>query len=258
MCQLQLKIPTHKILHLKDLLFILISVEAQPSVDFEHFFGNLSTGHGLSQKACVNVAKFVRKACIQAATEARVDQAASVTDLSTVVSCSKFVTRRSVTSCNASGCDYIAPVTVDLGKCSDGARQSYQYISIIDLLTQVFKHQEVCRTHFSQAQSGTSSVISDFSSGALHCGHLHELQIVLYVDDFQVSNPLGNKCKKYKLRAFYCRLGYPQFQSQLKHIFLLSLLRASYFKQYRSTILGRLTDELKVLENVGISVTHDN
>ena len=40
--------------------------------------------------------------------------------------------------------DYIAPVTVDLGKCSDGARQSYQYISIIDLLTQVFKHQEVC------------------------------------------------------------------------------------------------------------------
>ena len=79
---------------------------------------------------------------------------------------------------------------------------------------------------------------------------------MLYVDDFQISNPLGNKCKKYKLTTFYYTLGYPCFQSQLKHIFLLSLLRASYFKQYRSAILRRLTDELDVLENVGISVTH--
>ena len=32
---------------------------------------------------------------------------------------------------------------------------------------------------------------------------LHEIQIILYHNDFGVSNPLGNKRKKYKTSTFY-------------------------------------------------------
>ena len=56
---------------------------------------------------------------------------------------------------------------------------------------------------------------------------IHEIQIVLYHDDFGVSNPLGNKIKKHKTSAcpLLCVLGNisTKYGSRLKDIQLALL-----------------------------------
>ena len=60
------------------------------------------------------------------------------------------------------------------------------------------------------------------------------LKIHLYFDDFQVSNPLGNKIVKYKLNAFYFLLGNiePKYRASLDVINLAILCHSNLSKEY--------------------------
>ena len=69
-----------------------------------------------------------------------------------------------------------------------------------------------------------SKVIDSFNKGLffkkndLLSTEDYAIQIILYHDDFGISNPLGNKVKKYKTSAFYFVLGNipTRFRSRLK------------------------------------------
>ena len=49
--------------------------------------------------------------------------------------------------------------------------------------------------------------LSFFRNNELFSNVLLAVQIILYHDEFQVSNPLGNKTKKHEISAFYFVLG---------------------------------------------------
>ena len=112
------------------------------------------------------------------------------------------------------------------------------------------------KAHFDLSQTQECSELSDFYTGSKHRDSLDKLQLIIYIDDFQVANPLGNKAKKSKLTGIYFALGYSKLRS--RDIFVLALFRAAYFKTYRTQILGHVVRDLKELEEGGISVRRDN
>ena len=83
------------------------------------------------------------------------------------------------------------------------------------------------------------------------------LQIILYHDDFGVSNPLGNKLKKYKMSAFYFVLGNipGKYRSWLKDVQLTLLFPSELTQKYGYHVLIEpLLDDIKVLESTGLYV----
>ena len=103
--------------------------------------------------------------------------------------------------------DFISPVEYVLGVGSSGKPETVQYIPILDTLKCVLKHEDVLGQVFGNRAS-LDHVVREISDGpkvrenSFFHENPHGLQILLYHDDFVVSNPLGNKVKKYKISAF--------------------------------------------------------
>ena len=101
---------------------------------------------------------------------------------------------------------------------------------------------------------------SSFQENMLFKEHQNALQIVFYHDDFQISNPLGNKTFKYKISGFYYTIGNlkAEHKSRLKDIQLAMLCPAKLVKVYSyKTILQPLIDDVKLLESVGVNILFD-
>lgn len=60
------------------------------------------------------------------------------------------------------------------------------------------------------------------------------ISLILYVDDFEICNPLGTSSKKHKICALYWILGNlpPGFQSLLSSIHLAALINSNDVKVY--------------------------
>ena len=235
-------------------------LENAPKVDFGPFFANLLSEHGVSSRACASVASFVRQACTQSAEEARNNPSVPLSQLPTVSYCANFFGGQSKSYCVKKGPGLVEPTTVFLGSNSDRnpSRHSFQYVSVTSLLEELFKNEVVVDLHFDLAllAANQTTDISDFYTGSYHRDQLEKVQLILYIDDFQVSNPLGNKAQKLKLTGIYLALGYPKLRSQVKHIFVVALFRAAYFKTHRAEILGHVARELKSLEESGIWIQY--
>ena len=66
----------------------------------------------------------------------------------------------------------------------------------------------------------------------------------MYIDDFEVTNPLSPKSRIHKLSGVYFKIASvpPQYRSTLANIYLLMLFNASDAKQYGyPAILSQLT-----------------
>ena len=80
----------------------------------------------------------------------------------------------------------------------------------------------------------------------------------MYHDDFGVSNPLGNKIKKYKTSAFYFVLGNipTKYRSHLKDIQLALLFPSELTGKYGyESLLQPLIED--ILETTGIEITFE-
>lgn len=83
------------------------------------------------------------------------------------------------------------------------------------------------------------------------------ITLCLYIDDFEVANPLGTSKRKHKLCAIYGVLGnlHPKYRSSLHSIQLALLCKVSYIKEYGySEILHPLVQDLVSLEQHGVYV----
>lgn len=83
------------------------------------------------------------------------------------------------------------------------------------------------------------------------------ITLCLYIDDFEVANPLGTSKRKHKLCAIYWVLGnlHPKYRSSLHSIQLALLCKVSYIKEYGySEILHPLVQDLVSLEQHGVYV----
>ena len=86
------------------------------------------------------------------------------------------------------------------------------------------------------------------------------VELILYHDDFNVVNPLGNKTVKYKTSAFYFVLGKPpsKFRSRLSDINLALLASAQIVSRYgHQNILQPVLNDINELETKGVEVTFE-
>ena len=143
-----------------------------------------------------------------------------------------------------------------------GKPDSLQYVPILSTLKVLLQHEDVLG-HIYENPICQGNTMSNYSRGSLfkknkllatvpNCS-----EIILYHDDFGVSNPLRNKFKKYKMPAFYFVLGNipGKYRSRLKDVQLTLLFPSELTQKYRYHVLIEpLLDDIKVLESTGLYV----
>ena len=155
----------------------------------------------------------------------------------------------------------VKPIEIVLG-LSDGVKECYQYIPIIETLTFLLKFKDIQSYVFNnhQSEDGILRDVCDglfFRRNALFSSDATALSITLYLDEVNFVNPLGNKVKKHKIYAFYMQLGNiaPSRKSTLESIFLVALCKSKYVKKYGlSTVLEQFINDIKILETEGLSL----
>lgn len=144
----------------------------------------------------------------------------------------------------------------------------FQYISIIDTLTSLFKRKDFNEAFNIQKEPSAPGVYSGFSSGnVFKCNELFSLfpksiQIQIGTDDFEVCNELGSKSTLHKICAFYFTIrNVPlKYRSKLNNIFILLLCNSDDLKtQYTdmNDVLRPIVRELQFLEDKGIQINPD-
>lgn len=82
--------------------------------------------------------------------------------------------------------------------------------------------------------------------------------MILYVDDFEICNPLGTSRRKHKICGIYWVLGNlpPFYHSSLSSIYLAALIKSDDLKSFGyENVLKPLINDLVILEQSGIFVS---
>ena len=163
--------------------------------------------------------------------------------------------------------DAIFPTSHDLPLIIRGRPVPFQYVSILSTLRQILSSGDILGLIVGEqtAPAHSHPVYHDYTSGSefkshpIFSKHRICLRIHLYIDEFEVVNPLGSKKSIHKLCGVYFTLGNlgSKFTTKLKHIFLCVLCRNVVLKNEHCSygqILKPLIDDLKTLATEGISV----
>ena len=143
-----------------------------------------------------------------------------------------------------------------------GASDKFVYIPILKTLLSLLQHEDIL-THIFKERKECENIVSDFYSASkfkteTHFTNVYSIQIILYVDDFCLTNPLGTSAIQHKICAVYFSLAnIPRhLRSKLYTIQLACLIPSSHIKKYGFTnILSKLVDDIKYLETVGLEVS---
>ena len=136
------------------------------------------------------------------------------------------------------------------------------YVPILSTLKVLLQHEDVLG-HIYENPICQGNTMTNYSQGSLFKKNKllatvpNCLEIILYHDDFGVSNPLGNKFKKYKMPAFYFVLGNirGKYRSRLKDVQLTFLFPSELTQKYGYRVLIEpLLDDIKVLQSTGLYV----
>lgn len=86
------------------------------------------------------------------------------------------------------------------------------------------------------------------------------LPLIFYFDDYETNKELGSHTGVHKLGATYCKIAClpPEFQSSLENIFLVNLFHSSDKVFGNENIFRKVLNELKYLEDFGITVVTEN
>ncbi|OON91157.1 MAG: hypothetical protein ATN32_02455 [Candidatus Epulonipiscium fishelsonii] len=145
-------------------------------------------------------------------------------------------------------------------------KKSFQYISILQSLQQILSCQfflDKAINLKSPHHIQTDKIqYKSFYDGSNYKENLHfskecAISLVLYVDDFEICNPLGTSRKKHKICGVYWALGNlpASCHSSLSNIYLAALIYSEDVKCYGfDTVLKPLVDDLVTLEQQGLFV----
>ena len=146
-------------------------------------------------------------------------------------------------------------------------RRSFQYIPVLKTLQQVLNCETILSKAFNlkeklQPVSSDKQVYACLWDGAIFKEHRLfsnkcAVSLILYVDDFEVCNPLGTSRKKHKICTLYWFLGNlpPGSNSSLSSIYLAALIKSDDVKLYGyNAVLEPLINDLVILEQHGIFV----
>lgn len=159
------------------------------------------------------------------------------------------------------GPHYISPQSINLHD-----KVSFQYVSILKTLEQIFSNEGVRNEYFSYNNNHLCSdgVYERFCCGqnyqnnALFQKNPNSIQIQLFYDDVQLTSPL--KTKPYKVSAIYfiIRNLPSNFVSKLDNMYLVSLCDSRMVNEHGyNVVLRYLVNDIKILETVGIHIDND-
>ncbi|XP_036973983.1 uncharacterized protein LOC119030471 [Acanthopagrus latus] len=142
--------------------------------------------------------------------------------------------------------------------------KTFQYVPILPLLSQLVDKRHIQNTILKNKRpSDVSSEYRSFHDGSLLrensflCEGELKLPLILYINDFEVCNPLGTSRKKHKVTAVYWVFADipATLRSTLTSIYLSMLCKANDVKQYGyAKVLDPLLKDLKSFEDNGIFV----
>ena len=156
-----------------------------------------------------------------------------------VKACRKFTGQESLsTYIKAKKC-FVEPKELQVGfNPETGKADSVQYIPIFETLKILLSKEDIFFYHIEQQNTVTANfnlssddTLKSFQNGKafyenrLLNSNKKTVELILYHDDFNVVNPLGNKTVKYKTSAFYFVLGKlpSKFRPKLSDINLVLL-----------------------------------
>lgn len=133
---------------------------------------------------------------------------------------------------------YVPPVEYVLGYNEKHKPESVQYIPIIDSIAWLLKFEDIFMNVQTDAQS-QDSYMRDMPDGQFFKSHpvLSQpgaLFIILYMDEFTLTNPLRLHSRQHKLIGMYFQLGNipPEKRSLLDSILLVSLCKSVDAKKH--------------------------
>lgn len=141
--------------------------------------------------------------------------------------------------------------------------RTLQYVPILQLLSQILSVKDIQEKAFNSSYATHESRYESFTDGthfkenALSSTEDLTLSLLLYIDDFEVCNPLGTSRKKHKITAVYWVLANVplQFRATLKSIYLAVLCKAVDVKKYGyEAVLEPLLKDIVQLEEEGVFI----
>lgn len=141
--------------------------------------------------------------------------------------------------------------------------KTFQYVPVLETLKSILNHKSIADTVLSRYSTITGSFQSVFDGTAYKQNNFFlgtdlKLSIILYVDDFEVCNPLGTSRKKHKITAVYWALANlpSQIGSVTTSIHLGLLCKAVDLKQFGyKTVLEPLLRDIAILEQEGVFIS---
>ncbi|XP_007566221.1 uncharacterized protein LOC103147693 [Poecilia formosa] len=140
--------------------------------------------------------------------------------------------------------------------CQVPVTDKFVYMPILGTLKSIFRNTDLCEG-FLQPKFHEEGIYKDLCDGSyfkeniLFSQKKHALQIQLYFDEFETTNPLGSKNGIYSI----LRNLPPKYNSVLMNIYVVALFHSQDLKMYGfDDILKPLVDDLKILEKQGIQV----
>ncbi|XP_041843488.1 uncharacterized protein LOC121641437 [Melanotaenia boesemani] len=142
-------------------------------------------------------------------------------------------------------------------------KRTFQYIPVLKVLQQLFILNKVLDYSLISEQREDEVIYSSFRHGLffkkncfLTAGELRVF-LNLYIDDFEICNPLGTSRKKHKICAVYWNLSNlpPGCHSSLSSIYFTLLCKSEDVRSYGyEKILQPLLRDAVTLENEGIFI----
>ena len=153
-------------------------------------------------------------------------------------------------------------VLVGFFQTKTNKKEVFHYVPIRETL-KVMCEDKCVKSHTLRSPIEGKSALEDVQDGMVFKKNQffrenpNALQIILFQDACELSNPLGSAKKKHKLLGVYFTLGNldPRCHSQIDHMQLVLLCKESHLKEYgQGKVFGPLVSDIQTLENTGITL----
>lgn len=154
------------------------------------------------------------------------------------------------------------PLVMPVEFVLENDKQTVVYVPILKMLQTLLSKREILEKIMSH-KAASSEEYRSYGDGACFKDNVFlneeefRIALFLYIDDFEVANPLGTSRKKHKQTAIYWVLGnlHPKYRSSLPSIQLALLCKANTIKDHGyGETLRPLIQDLVFLKQQGIYV----
>ncbi|XP_065672066.1 uncharacterized protein LOC105845782 isoform X1 [Hydra vulgaris] len=162
--------------------------------------------------------------------------------------------------------------TINSTGCLNNQKKFFQYIPILEVIKKFVQHKDIWASihRANENEDQTNDLLCSYADGnifhkhAVFCKKNHALRIHMYIDEFEVCNPIGSHRSTHKLCAFYFFIGNLEYKyhSQLKYIHLCLLVKEKYIKQsktYAEILKPLISDLIELcLNGIALNINCEN